>query len=168
MKKKRYLYSFLFGLPGFFVSLITAFAAFGMTTGFLWVFVYGDTVWPQATESALTTLFSLTFLLLWSAFIAAGFVYGSRCEDNAVLNKRHIWISVSATILPIGFIILHQSSVGNIAKASDSKLCSDFCSAKGYSASGIPPKNSAETNCSCYAGDGRENITVSMDAVINY
>lgn len=165
--KKRYIYSVLFGFPGLFVSLITALIVFGTAAGFLWIFVYGDNTWPQSVETALPALFVLTFLILWIASMATGFAYGKRLEDDPVLNNNHIWVSIGATTLPIVIIILHQLSVGNIGKASDGKLCSDYCLTNVFSASGMPPKNSGERTCSCYDDKGRESIKVSMDAIIN-
>lgn len=72
-------------------------------------------------------------------------------------------VSVGATTLPIVLIILHQLSVGNIGQKSDSTLCSVFCSGKGYSTSGMPPKDSGERICSCFDSDGQEVIKVPMD-----
>ena len=78
--KKRYLYSILYGAPGFFVALIVAFILFGVAAGFLWIFVYGDNPWPQSTEKILPTLFILIFLVLWVASITVGFKYGIKLE----------------------------------------------------------------------------------------
>ena len=63
--KKRYLYSILFGVPGFNVSLIAAFNLFGFVAGFLWLYVYGDETWPASAESILPILFVICFMTLW-------------------------------------------------------------------------------------------------------
>jgi len=78
--KKRYLYSLLFGIPGFFVALIISFLLFGVTAGVLWVFVFGDNPWPSFTEKILPGLFVLAFLVAWIIFIGIGFVIGRRLE----------------------------------------------------------------------------------------
>jgi hypothetical protein len=164
--KKRYIYSFLFGAPGFFVSLILSFIIFGATTGFLWIYVFGDNHWPLSTEKGLPLLFVLTFLVLWIAFITVGFITGKNLEENSDFNKKHIMFSVGLTIAPIFLIVLHQLSVGNIGPKSDNMLCSDFCSQNGYSASGMPPKNSGERSCICFDDSGNEIMRVPIDSIV--
>jgi len=131
----------MFGAPGFFVSLIITFFIFGAASGFLWIYVYGDNPWPQSTGKILFALFILIFLVLWISSIIAGFITGRNLEVNPGLNKDHIMASVGATAVPIVLIILHQLNVGNIGQRSDSRLCSEFCSGKGYSMSGMPRKD---------------------------
>jgi hypothetical protein len=165
--KKRYIYSILVGTPGFFITLIITFILFGAAAGFLWIFVYGDNPWPQFTEKILSALFVLTFLVLWVISISIGFVTGKKLEVNPGLNKNHILLSVCATTLPIILIIFHQLHVGNIGAKTDGQRCSEYCSEKGYSASGMPPKNSGERTCSCFDSAGQEIKKVPMGIVIS-
>ncbi len=156
----------LFGAPGFFVSLIITFFIFGGASGFLWIYAYGDNPWPQYTGKILPALFILTFLVLWISFIIVGFITGRNLEVNPGLNRNHIMASVGATTVPILLIILHQLSVGNMGQKSDSRLCSEFCSEKGYSMSGMPRKDSGERTCSCFDSNGKEVMKVPMDIII--
>jgi hypothetical protein len=165
--KKRYKYSLLFGVPGFFVSLIMSFFVFGGAAGFLWIFVFGDKPWPTSTEKTLPIFFILIFLALWTASITVGFKTGKNLKDNSKLAKKHIMVSAGVTIVSIILIILHQLSVGNIGPKSDSILCSEFCSEKGYSGSGMPPVDSGELTCSCFDDYGKEVIKVSMDSFVS-
>ncbi len=164
--EKRYIYLLLFGAPGFFVSLIISYVVFGAAAGFLWLYAFGDDPWPSSSEIILPTLFILASLGLWSALITAGFIIGKNMDENADLNKKHIVVSAGATILPILLIILHQLSVGNIGPKSDNILCSEFCNEKGYPSSGMPPRNSGESSCSCFDDYGQEIIKVSMDSIV--
>ena len=167
--KKRYIYSLLFGAPGVFVSLIISFVVFGAAAGFVWLYVFGDNSWPASTETILPFVFILTFLVVWTAFIAVGFIIGKNLEEYGDLNKKHIVVAAGATIVPILLIILHQLGVGNgnIGPKPDNILCSEFCSEKGYPASGMPPKDSGEMSCSCFDSDGREVIKVPMDSIVS-
>ncbi len=164
--KKRYLYSLLFGVPGFFVSLLIAFVIFGIAAGFLWLYVFGDDPWPSSTEKILPILFILSFLGLWSASIIVGFVIGKNLEEESELNKQHIMVSVGVTIIPIVLMILYQWRVGNIGPKSDSVLCSEYCRDKGYSGSGMPALNSGEKSCSCFDSHGKEVIKTPMEEVV--
>ena len=59
--KKRLLYALLFGIPGILWSLLVAAIIFGVLSGFFWLFVYGDSTWPQAAGRVLSVAFLLVF-----------------------------------------------------------------------------------------------------------
>jgi hypothetical protein len=163
--KKRYLYSLLFGIPGFIISVVISFMFFGFLVGVLWIYVFGDNPWPSLIEKILPALFALVFLTLWITTIVVGFIVGKRLENNPVLNKKHILVSIGVTIIPILFIVLYQVSVGNIGPKSDGERCSDFCSQRGYSGSSMPPEDSGERSCSCLDNSGLEIIKVPIDSI---
>ena len=163
--KKRYVYSLLFGIPGFFVAGIISIVAFAAGTGILWIYFFGDNPWPASTEKILSVLLALIFLILWVAFITTGFVTGKRLEKDPQLNKGHILLSSGLTILFILFIAIQQLSVGNLGPKSDGVACSDYCSLQGYSGSGMPPQNSGDRSCSCYDNLGREVLKVPLDRI---
>jgi len=164
--KKRYLYSILFGVPGFFVSLIISVVVFGVVAGILWIYVFGDNPWPASIEKILPILFALTFLMAWIASITIGYVTGKKLEKDPALNKTHILVSGGLTIMFLLLIVLQQLSVGNLGPKSDDTLCSEFCSGKGYSGSGMPPRNSGDRSCSCYDNFGREVLKVPLDDIL--
>jgi len=163
--KKRYLYALLFGLPGFIISVVISFIIFGFLLGILWIFVFGDNPWPLLIEKIFPVLFAFVFLTLWISTIVVGFIIGKRLENTTVLNKKHILVSISATIIPILFIVLYQLRIGNIGPKSDAELCSDFCSQRGYSGISMPPENTGERSCSCIDNSGIETIKVPIDSI---
>ena len=163
--KKRYLYSLLFGIPGFFVSVIISFLIFGAAAGILWIYVFGDNPWPSSAEKMLSILFVLIFLILWITSITIGYVVGKKLEKDPLLNWKHILVSGGLTLMFILFIVLQQLSAGNIGPKSESVLCSDFCVQKGYSGSGIPPQNSGDRSCSCFDSSGDEALKVPLDSI---
>ena len=156
---KRYLYSLLIGLPGFFVALIITFMIVAAAAGFLWVAVYGDNPWPDFAKTVLGTIAVITFLTTWSALIIGGFNIGKKLEkapdSSHGLNKNHILISVGATALTILFVVLYQLRVGNIGPKSDSLQCSEFCIARGYSVSELAPRESGARLCRCLGNGGQ-------------
>ncbi len=163
--KKRYIYSLLFGIPGFFVALIITFVIFGAVAGVLWIYVFGDNPWPSSISKMLLVILTLGFVTVWSASVIIGFVTGKKFENYPALNRKHILVSICATIIPIIVIVSHQLSVGNIGPKSDGIRCSDFCSRKGYSASGIPSQVSGDRSCSCFDNTGIEIIKVPIDSI---
>ncbi len=80
--KKRYLYSLLFGIPGFFVSGMISLFVFGGLIGILWIYVFGDNPWPFPTETVLSILLVLVFLILWITSIIIGYVLGKKLEKD--------------------------------------------------------------------------------------
>jgi hypothetical protein len=165
--KKRYIYSLLFGIPGFFLAVLISFVVFGVTAGFFWLYVFGDDAWPPATEGILLGLFVLTFLGVWVSLILVGFSVGKRLENekDPSMTKWHILLSSGLTLLFIFVIVLQQVSVGNLGPQSEGALCSDFCLRQGYSASGMPPTDSGDRTCSCYDDFGNEVRKIPLDEI---
>jgi hypothetical protein len=164
--KKRYIYSILFGIPGFFISLLFSLFIFGAAAGFLWIFVYGDNPWPATSGRQLPLLFILTLLVSWGIIITSGFITGKKLESAQGLNTKHIMLSVAATIIPVVLITLQQLHVGNLGHKTDTVLCSEYCSKKGYTASGMPPENSGIRECSCYDNDGKEVLKSPINSIL--
>ena len=163
--KKRYLYSLLFGIPGFFVAGIITLILFGVSFGILWIYVFGDNSWPASTEPILTIVLVFTFLILWMGSVIIGYGVGRKLENDPILNKMHILLSGGLTAIFILFILLQPWSVGRLGPKSDSVLCSDYCRQQGYSASGMPPLNSGDRTCSCYDSSGDAALEVPLDRI---
>jgi len=160
--KKRYIYSILFTVPGFFIALIIAFFIFAAISGFLWIFIYGDNPWPPSIEKLLSALFACSFLMLWFALIIIGFIVGKRLEQRPNLNKKHILTSAAITLLALALIVLHQINIGNLGQQTESQLCSEFCRSQGHSASGLNAKDAGERICSCINSEGHAVITIPL------
>lgn len=164
--KKRYLYCLLFLVTGMLISLIVTAAVVGTGSGFLWIFVLGDNSWPEFVERSLTQLGLLTFLGAWGAFIIAEFLTGKRLENDPLLNRNHILLSIALSIAPLLLILLHQYQVGNFGPKPDSMLCSEFCADNGYSTSGMPPGDSGDRDCICYDGNGKVMLKLSLGSLL--
>ena len=160
--KKRYLYSFLFGLPGLFIAGTISIFLFGALLGVLWLFVFGDNPWPAFAETLISVLFVLVIVGLWFSFLLLGYFVGKRLEKNPALNRIHVLISVGITVLFLLLILFQQFSPGNPVPTSDSARCSEFCAAHGFSGSGMPPVNSGDRTCSCYDALGTETRRIPL------
>jgi hypothetical protein len=163
--KKRYLYALLLGVPGFFIAVITTAMIFGAVAGVLWLYVFGDNPWPASAEPIFATLGLGTFLLFWVGPIWVGYRLGKRFGPDLHVNRNHVLLSAGFTALFILFILLQQFSVGNLGPKSDSLLCSEYCSQRGYSGSGMPPGDSGERTCSCYDALGKEAIKIPLESI---
>lgn len=163
MMKKRYLYALLFGIPGLFGAGITSLLFFGAVIGVLWLFIFGDNPWPVSVEQVFPVVFVIAFVLLWGACIVIGYSLGKTLEKDPTLNKNHVLLSAVLTAIFILFIIFQQWRVENIGPKSETILCSDYCSAQGYSGSGMPPRNSGDQTCSCYDSSGKEALKIPLE-----
>lgn len=163
--KKRYLYAVLFGIPGLFVAGMISLVLFGAVMGVLWLFVFGDNSWPDSVDQVLSISLALTFLVLWISSVTLGYFMGRKLEVDPILNKGHVLVSGGLTFLCIFLIVLQQFSVGNIGPKSDSTICSDFCLSHGYSASGMPPRDSGDRTCSCYDDSGKEALKIPLESI---
>jgi hypothetical protein len=163
MVKKRYLYSFLFGIPGVFVAGIVSIFLFGAFAGIFWLYVFGDNPWPSFIEQLTSIAFVLSGLILWIASIVLGFIVGKRLERDPLVNRNHVLISAGLTALFLLLILFQQWSVGNLGTGSASLLCSDFCVQHGFSGSGMTPETSGDGICSCYDHAGNEALRIPLD-----
>lgn len=160
--RKRFIYTLLFLFPGLFVSLLVTLAMFGAAYGVLWIYAFGDSTWPAWTGWAIPVLMAIVFFSLWMSVMVAGYVVGKNLEAEPGFDIRHVWLSLAATLLPIGFALLHQLSIGNLGPKSDGQRCSEYCSVLGYQTSGTTPQHSGEQICSCLGRYGEVIITVSI------
>jgi hypothetical protein len=164
--QKRYLYAILFGVPGLCLSLIMTLLVIGAVSGFLWLYLFGDNPWPTASAKLLSILTAGMLLVLWTVTIVFGYLTGKRLEVSPGRNRWHYVVSAVLTIAPLLLLLLYQWSVGNLGTHSDSLVCRDLCLAKGYPASGMPPKNTGERVCICY-DSGHEVLRVPLDGSIS-
>ena len=163
--RRRHLYVLMFSVPGLLAALFVAFAAFGAAAGMLWLFVYGDETWPPVAEPVLVAIFLLTAAGSWMLLMWAAYAFGRRAEEGESLHRGHVVGAALATIaLPL-VALLHQWKVGNIGAPSEGEACIDFCTAKGFSASVMPPRDSAKHTCSCLDTQGREAVTVPLGEI---
>jgi len=113
----------------------------------------------------LSVAFLLVFVPACVAFLAAGYRFGKKLEAQPGFNRKHVVLSMGATVLPVALGILHQLSVGNIGPQPDNVVCADFCAGKGYSGSGMPPRDTGERTCFCLDGRGREVDRTPLDSI---
>jgi len=161
--KKRYVYLLLFLVPGLFTSLLITLALFGAVYGTFWLFVYGDSAWPDWTEQVMPILMLVIFSGIWIGTIVTGYCVGKKLETSPGFDFRHLWLSLGATLLPIVIMLLHQFSIGNLGPKSDGQLCSEYCSGLGYDMSSMSPRDFGEQTCSCIGRNGEEEIFLSIE-----
>ncbi len=163
--KRRYAYVIFFAVPAFLASLIVAGLVFGAGAGALWLFVFGDNPWPSVAGDVLAGGFILVFAASWFGLLSAAYVAGKKHEASPGFDARVLWASSGATALLVLLVLAHQRGVGNIGPKDNGTLCSEFCQAKGYSGSGMPPRNSGDTTCSCYDAKGKEMVKAPIEEV---
>jgi hypothetical protein len=163
--QKRIIYSLLFGVPGLVLALEVAWLVAGLTAGMLWLAVYGDNPWPASINTPLFILLALVFLAVWLGLAAGGFLVGKLLEQVPGLNKSHILFSAGLTLALILLILFQQGRIGNLGAKSESTLCSNYCSQKGYNASSMPARNSGDRSCSCLDNTGHAVLTVPLDSL---
>ena len=142
--KKRYTYSLLYGIPGLIVSILSAAFAAGLTLGFFWLFLFGDTMeWPSWTEWSLPFIIIIVFVIVESIIVVTGFKFGKKQEGNNLpINRKHF-------IVPLVIIVFFLLYIVVILKNSDSStgICRDMCIQEGYKGDGLSISDGV---CSCY------------------
>lgn len=159
--KRRYIYALMFSVPAFLFSAILTAVLIAAIAGALWIFVFGDNVWPSFVNRSMSVLIFAVFGFVWLALLSTAYAWGKRQEASAVLNKNHVFFAVGSSVGLVLLALLHQLNVGNIGPKPDSIVCSDFCATKNFSSSMSPQDGS----CRCLGSDGREDLISSMKAL---
>jgi hypothetical protein len=163
--KKRYIYAALFGVPGLILSAIINVFAAGVVVGGLWIFVFGDNAWPPMVEQLLPFVIIIVFLVLLLAFVVVGYFVGKNEEQKPGLNRNHLLASAGVIIASVLLIMFYLINNGTIGPKTDTQICSDYCTREGYSASGMPPRNSGDRTCSCFDPTGNEKIKIPLESI---
>lgn len=164
--KKRYIYALMFSIPALASALLISAVLFAVSAGILWLFVFGDSPWPNWTNTAMSLLFGVVFTVLWGGAIAASYRFGKRLEVQHGFNQQHFWVAFGATVLPVAIILFHQLSVGNLGPKSDIEHCMDYCSRHGFAGSNLTPSTEGPVTCSCVGPRGETHIPMLLDAII--
>src|SRR5262245_9014661 len=99
MINRRQVYVLLFAVPALLVSLIAAALILAASAGALWLFVYGDDPWPNTANVLLGAIFLLVAAALWLALLFVAYAVGRQQEGERSLNKRHVALSLGATVV---------------------------------------------------------------------
>lgn len=166
--KRRHVYLLIFALPAAIAAALFAITVFGIITGALWVFILGDDPWPKSIETGVGLLTVLVFFTVFALLLRAAYAAGKKLESVSKLNLAHVGYSVAATCALVALILAHQYSVGNLGKPSDSVLCADYCRAKGFNTSRLPPAGESARLCGCLDNNGSEVVTVPVDTILEH
>jgi hypothetical protein len=162
MLKRRHVYVLLFAVPALLVSIIAAALMLAASAGALWLFVYGDNPWPNTADVLLGAVFLLGAAALWLALLFVAYLVGRQQESERSLNKGHVALSLGTTVVLAVVIILRIAGLNLAGAQSDSVVCADLCREQGFSASGLPPRESGDRTCSCYDAQGQEARRVTL------
>ena len=162
MISRRHVYVLLFVVPALLVSIIAAALTLAASAGALWLFVYGDDPWPDTANVLLGAIFLLVAAALGLALLSVAYTVGRQQEGEPSLNKRHVALSLGATVVLAAIIIVRLVGLNVAGARSDSVVCADLCRSEGFTASGLPPRDSGDRTCSCYDAQGQEVRRVTL------
>jgi hypothetical protein len=159
--RRRHAYVLIFAIPTVLAAAVGAALVTGAVAGSLWLYVFGDNPWPAAAQTGLAVTFVAATAIFGAALLTLAYRVGAREESRAALNKAHVGIAIGATALLAIFIGMRATGT-RIGGPTDSELCADYCLSQGFSGSGLPPRDSGDTTCTCF-GDGGRTIAVSEE-----
>lgn len=162
MINRRHVYVLLFAVPALLISIMAAALMLAASAGALWLFVYGDDPWPNTANVLLGAIFLLVAAALWLALLSVAYTVGRQQEGEPSLNKRHVALSLGATVVLAAIIIVRLVGLNVAGARSDSVVCADLCRSEGFTASGLPPRDSGDRTCRCYDAQGQEVRRVTL------
>lgn len=112
--KPRFAYPILFLLPSAMIAFLSAILAAGGGAGVLWLFVYGDSPWPEAAGTILMVVAGATGIASFGAMLFSSYAFGRRREPAGGVSRRHVALAVAVSILLPVLVLLHQWQVGNL------------------------------------------------------
>ena len=80
--RRRYLYVLFAAAPALLISIAAAVFIGGVAAGFLWLFVFGDSTWPTATENVLGFLLIAAIAVLWFTCLGLAYLFGKSREPK--------------------------------------------------------------------------------------
>jgi hypothetical protein len=165
--RRRHLYVLLFAVPALLASVIAAALIVAASAGVLWLFVLGDNPWPPGANTLLGAAFLLGSTAAWAVLMTVAYRVGKQQEAQPALNRRHVALSIGATVLLAALIAARTLGLGVAGPRTDSERCADFCQAQGLPGSGTPPRDSGDRTCTCYDAQGRPARQVSISDFSN-
>lgn len=112
--KARYSYPLLFLIPSAMVAAANAVVVAGVGAGVLWLFVYGDSAWPESARAVLTVFALVAAVLTLVMLLHASYRFGRRREAAGGLRPSHVLLAIALSLaLPL-LAVLHQWQVGNL------------------------------------------------------
>ena len=152
--RRRFLYVLLFTPPAVLVSAVAGATAAAAAAGVFWLFVLGDDPWPGWSGPVVAVVALTAFLVLLVAYLLVAWSVGKQQESKPSINRTHVAVAIVSTLTLTAFIAVRFFA--GQAPQSDSERCAALCRDQGFSASGMPPRDSGDRTCSCYDANGRE------------
>jgi hypothetical protein len=160
--RRREQYLLLFGAPALLASLLLGAIVLVFALAIFWVFIFGDDTWPGYTNTLLAVLFVATAGGTWITLLFFAYAEGRRQEDKPSLDRRHLAWSVAATLALLVVPGLYVWHSGMAVDPTPEGACARFCVARGFDASGMPPRDSGLDTCTCYGTKGEAAASFSL------
>lgn len=161
--KRGCLYSLLFGIPGFFISVILSWVVFLLLIDITWFLGINGEVGTAISEEKMLGIPVIMFLMLWAYLIIIGYVMGKKLGNASPVNRKHILLSAGITLLI--FVPLLWWGVSNMNYEADADLCGQFCVQHGYNVSIPSPMGESERTCYCSNSFTGDKATVPLDSI---
>ena len=135
----------ILGAGAFVVALVPAFMVTAFAAGVLWLFVYGDNVWPKAADLTILGVFFVSWF-------GAGSALTSALNRNPRVQRFSLGqlmvVSVMMGTMAIGVMLVHQWLNGNLGH--EPHPCKLACEAKGFSGASWSDDEPGIEDCTCH------------------
>jgi len=155
--RRRGLYLLLFGAPALLAGLLLGAIVLVFALAIFWVFIFGDDTWPSYAYVLLGLVFAATAATTVFILLRLAYEQGARQEEKPTLNRGHVAISATATLVLLAGPGLYLWHANSRQPETPEGACARYCTARGFPGSGMPPRDSGSITCTCYGALGREN-----------
>lgn len=99
----KWIYGIVFGILGYIISFFVVLLFLGAIVGSLWIFVFGDKIWPQWSYYSLLLLFLLPWMTATVVSFIRGMQYGAARQKFIISGEEprrsRLWLIVSILLL---------------------------------------------------------------------
>ncbi len=113
--KTRYAYPLLFLVPIALAAALAAVLIAGAGAGIMWMFIYGDDVWPSSANMTIMVVAVTVCILVFSSLVALCYSVGKAYETRGGLRRAQVLTAIGLSVgLPL-LVLWHQWQVGNLS-----------------------------------------------------
>ena len=141
----------ILGAGALVMALVPAFVMTAFAAGVLWLFVYGDNVWPKTADLVILGVFFVSWFGAGAALTAA--LNRSPRVQRLSLGQLTA-VSILMGTFAISIMLVHQWRNGNLGR--EPHPCKLTCEAQGFSGASWSVDASGTEDCTCHGASQRE------------
>jgi hypothetical protein len=155
----------MFGVPGLLAAALFSLILFFLAYGFLWMFVLGDSTWPDWVSQGLPVVAVGSALVIWYGLMTVAWSAGRKAEEKPELNRRHVVMALCVAFFAVALVLAFQQGLGKLNPPTPEDACAALCRSKGFPIGAMPHRDTNPRECVCRDAQSRDGFTAELPAM---